>query len=178
MYILYHLVWESRRNATRLGADVGRCFLMCGTLTSILWILYPIAWGVCEGGNVIAPDSEAVFYGILDLLAKPVFGALLIFGHRNINPAQLGLTIRDYDGDFAVTEKRRPGHAGGATNGPVIGANDGHVDGTNGHTHGHANGVNGHTNGHVNGISGHTNGVTNTQTAAPTHGVGLGSNAV
>jgi bacteriorhodopsin len=50
--------------------------------------------GVSEGGNIIAPDSEAVFYGILDLLAKPVFGALLLFGHRNIAPARLGLRIR------------------------------------------------------------------------------------
>lgn len=70
---------------------------MCGSLTAVVWILYPIAWGVCEGGNLIAPDSEAVFYGILDLIAKPVFGALLLWGHRNIDPARLGLRIRDID---------------------------------------------------------------------------------
>ncbi|RCK56173.1 heat shock protein [Candida viswanathii] len=34
----------------------------------VVWILYPVAWGLSEGGNVIQPDSEAVFYGILDLL--------------------------------------------------------------------------------------------------------------
>ena len=67
-------------------------------------MLYPIAWGVCEGGNVIAPDSEAVFYGILDLLAKPVFGALLIWAHRGIDPATLGLRLADYTGaDHAVS---------------------------------------------------------------------------
>ena len=49
---------------------------------------------MCEGGNVIAPDSEAVFYGILDFLAKPCFGALLIWGHRNIDPADLGMNIQ------------------------------------------------------------------------------------
>lgn len=48
---------------------------------------------------MIAPDSEAIFYGILDLLAKPVFGALLLWGHRNIDPARLGLKLRDYTGD-------------------------------------------------------------------------------
>jgi bacteriorhodopsin len=62
-----------------------------------------VSWGVSEGGNVIAPDSEAVFYGILDLLAKPVFGALLIWGHHGIDPARLGLRIRDYDEDPAIT---------------------------------------------------------------------------
>lgn len=34
----------------------------------LIWVLYPIAWGLSEGGNVIQPDSEAVFYGILDLI--------------------------------------------------------------------------------------------------------------
>lgn len=101
-YILYVLVWEARRNASRLGKDVGTVFLMTGTLTSFLWTLYPIAWGLCEGGNVITPDSEAIFYGILDLLAKPVFGAILIFGHRNIDPARLGLLIKDYAGEEAT----------------------------------------------------------------------------
>jgi bacteriorhodopsin len=74
LYIVYVLGWEARIHANHRGADIGRVFLMCGTLTLVLWIVYPIAWGVCEGGNIIAPDSEAIFYGILDLLAKPVFG--------------------------------------------------------------------------------------------------------
>lgn len=127
VYIVYHLAFESRIHAARISPETGRTFLMCGTLTLVLWILYPIAWGVCEGGNVIAPDSEAIFYGILDLFAKPVFGALLLFGHRNIDPAVLGLHIRDYDDDAIVR---------------------GNGEKTNGH---HTNGTNGVTNGHTNG---------------------------
>lgn len=73
-----------------LGPDISRTYLICGVWTIFLWFLYPIAWGLSEGGNVIAPDSEAVFYGILDICAKPVFGALLLWGHRNIDPARLG----------------------------------------------------------------------------------------
>ncbi|KAF2679435.1 family A G protein-coupled receptor-like protein [Lentithecium fluviatile CBS 122367] len=142
IYITYHLVWESRRNAARLGTDVNRAFLTCGSLTAFLWILYPIAWGLCEGGNVISPDSEAVFYGILDLLAKPVFGALLIWNHRNIDLARLGLHIRDYDSDDMVVEKR----------------------------HGVGNGHDGVSNGHGNAVSnGHSDGVVNEQSAGPTH---------
>lgn len=56
-----------------------------------------------QGGNVIASDSEAVFYGILDILAKPGFGALLLWGHRNIDLSRLGLHIKD------VTETGLPG---------------------------------------------------------------------
>ncbi|KAF2820030.1 family A G protein-coupled receptor-like protein [Ophiobolus disseminans] len=106
VYIVYQLVWEARLHARAYGRDVERSFVMCGSLTTILWILYPVAWGLSEGGNVIAPDSEAVFYGVLDFLAKPIFGALLIWGHRDIDPARLGLVIKDYDGDALIHEKR------------------------------------------------------------------------
>ncbi|KGU33581.1 hypothetical protein MG7_00182 [Candida albicans P34048] len=43
----------------------------------IVWILYPVAWGLSEGGNVIQPDSEAVFYGILDLITFGVIPIIL-----------------------------------------------------------------------------------------------------
>lgn len=120
-WIVYILVWEARRHANAKGKDVGRAFLYCGSLTAFLWILYPIAWGLCEGGNVITPDSEAIFYGILDLFAKPVFGALLIWGHRGIDPARLGLHIHDYDEkDAFIQDKNANG-----TNGS---------NGTNGHS--------------------------------------------
>jgi len=128
LFILYILVWEARRHASAMGSDIGRVFLMCGTLTAFLWTLYPVAWGLCEGGNVISPDSEAVFYGILDLLAKPVFGALLIFGHRNIDPARLGLHIHDYtEKDQAI---KNPKHEKGMGNGN----NNGMMDGNNAST--------------------------------------------
>jgi bacteriorhodopsin len=137
-YITYMLVWDARKHANALGKDVGRAFLYCGSLTAFLWILYPIAWGVCEGGNVIAPDSEAVFYGILDLFAKPVFGALLLWGHRNIDPAQLGLRLVDYTGDdMAVSVRHSEISNGELTDAQVSGHHEKKA----------ANGSNGHTNG-------------------------------
>lgn len=136
-YVLYILTWEGRKHANALGQDVGKVFLYCGALTSILWTLYPIAWGVCEGGNIIAPDSEAVFYGILDLFAKPVFGALLIWGHKDVAPERLGLYIHDYsekDPSAAAEKKIAPGVAGTALN-------EGHANGnTNGQTNNNTNG--------------------------------------
>ena len=44
-YIFYSLVWEARKHAAALGSDVGKVFLICGSLTALLWWLYPIAWG-------------------------------------------------------------------------------------------------------------------------------------
>jgi len=69
--IFYELAGSGRKHARALGSDVYRVYMGCGVVTLFVWLLYPVAWGVCEGGNVIAPDSEAVFYGILDLPAWP-----------------------------------------------------------------------------------------------------------
>lgn len=94
-FVAYTVVIEGRTHARALGNDIAKTYTLCGVWTIALWFLYPIAWGVSEGGNVIPSDSEAIFYGILDVLAKPGFGALLLWGHRNIDLARLGLHIRD-----------------------------------------------------------------------------------
>ena len=116
-WVAWTVTWTARKHANALGDDIGKTYLLCGVWTIFLWFLYPIAWGISEGGNVIAPDSEAVFYGILDILAKPVFGALLLWGHRNIDPTRLGLNIRDYADVPGTGEKGTNGTNGAA---PVI----------------------------------------------------------
>lgn len=131
-YVVWALVFEGRRHANALGGSISRTYNMCGVLTIFVWFLYPIAWGVSEGGNVIHPDSEAVFYGILDLIAKPVFGFLLLWGHRNIDPAALGLHIREPG--MSHEQVRKEKHVGdhghlGAQNGTHNGTQTG-VDNT------------------------------------------------
>lgn len=96
-FICYNVIFVGIKASRHISKEVGNVYFQCGAWTMFLWFIYPIAWGLCEGGNVISSDGEAVFYGVLDLLAKPVFGAILLFGHRNIDPAVLGLHIRDYD---------------------------------------------------------------------------------
>ncbi|KAI1371857.1 family A G protein-coupled receptor-like protein [Hypoxylon crocopeplum] len=118
-FIAYELLVDARRHASRLGGDAKRTFLLCGNFLIFIWFLYPVAWGLSEGGNVIHPDGEAVFYGVLDILAKPVFGFLLIWGHRKISTSQLGLRIRDRS--HITSEKYNPGsgpHDGVQTEGP------------------------------------------------------------
>jgi len=94
-FVVYQLAFVGLKSSRAISAEAGKVYMTCGVLTIGIWFLYPIAWGLSEGGNVIHPDGEAIFYGILDLIAKPVFGFLLIMGHRNIDPATLGLHIAD-----------------------------------------------------------------------------------
>ncbi|KAL8714145.1 MAG: hypothetical protein Q9220_001873 [cf. Caloplaca sp. 1 TL-2023] len=110
LWVAWTATFTARKHAASLGADISKTYTICGVWTIFLWFLYPIAWGLSEGGNVIAPDSEAVFYGILDIMAKPVFGALLLWGHRGIDPARLGLHIRDYDDDPAAVGSAHAAH--------------------------------------------------------------------
>jgi bacteriorhodopsin len=138
-FIAYNLLWVGRIHARHIGPEVSRTYITCGAWTMFLWFLYPIAWGLSEGGNVIAPDSEAVFYGILDALAKPGFGALLLWGHRNIDPAVLGLHIRDYADAPAtrhINQKEKDSHANhGLSGGPVGNDNVAPTAGTTNTTH-------------------------------------------
>lgn len=128
LFVVYELLFDARQHANALGGNIKSTFLRCGVLTIGVWFLYPIAWGLSEGGNVIHPDSEAVFYGILDIFAKPVFGFLLIFGHNNIDPASLGLHIREPGQGFGGTASSHAGdhgHLGKETN---VGGNNGVVN--------------------------------------------------
>ncbi|KAG4441245.1 hypothetical protein IFR05_003293 [Cadophora sp. M221] len=159
-FILYQVSFVGFQHAKAINArnrtDIGRSYLLAASWTMALWFLYPIAWGLSEGGNVISPDSEAIFYSVLDVLAKPGFGVVLLLAHRNIEPSDLGIFIRDYNTPPYYNDGsrlRKEEHSNG-----IDGANDESPD--NGQS---SNGVN--NNGNAgNGVqnNGHTgNGVQN-----------------
>jgi hypothetical protein len=118
-WIAYVILMSGRKHATALGPDVSKAYSTLGPYLIFLWFLYPVCWGLSEGGNVIAPNSEAIFYGILDIFSKFIYGALLLWLHRKIDPTRLGrkwivsrcvmyhvlitfsVRIRDYDDDPA-----------------------------------------------------------------------------
>lgn len=79
------LLGPTRNAAGRLDGPYGSYFIRGAGWLSFLFILYPIAWGLAEGGNVISVTSEMVFYGILDLLAKPFFLLFHLFSIRNLD---------------------------------------------------------------------------------------------
>jgi bacteriorhodopsin len=72
-YIWYHVIFPSGSSASFLGSNVGKGFRIHAIGLMFIWGLYPICWGLSEGGNVISPTGEMVFYGVLDLISKPLF---------------------------------------------------------------------------------------------------------
>jgi bacteriorhodopsin len=61
---------HGRKSASRVGA--GRHYTLLAGWTHFLWFLYPIAWGLSDGGNVIGVTGSFIWFGILDLLFIPV----------------------------------------------------------------------------------------------------------
>ena len=48
------------KDAHALNNHVGKVYTLTGAWTMFLWFIYPIAWGLAEGGNVISPDSVSL----------------------------------------------------------------------------------------------------------------------
>jgi len=72
-FIWYHVLFPSTSAASFLGQDIGFGYRLHSIGLMFIWGLYPICWGLSEGGNVISPTGEMVFYGVLDIIAKPLF---------------------------------------------------------------------------------------------------------
>ena len=99
-YIISHLLGPARTSTSIFGGAVGGPFMRGAGYLSFLWLLYPICWGLSEGGNRITPDGEMVFYGILDLLTMPVFLFIHSFQLRTFDYNLLGF----YSGKRTVSE--------------------------------------------------------------------------
>lgn len=79
-------------------------------------MLYPVAWGVSEGGNVISPTKEMIFYGVLDLVLGPLFLYYFVWGLRNVDYGLFGFHSGKYtDGAYGTTGGAPGTHTGAHT---------------------------------------------------------------
>lgn len=84
-------VMTTTRNLVKSkGHDVFQIFTAFYGVVMFLWGIYPISFGLSEGGNVIQPNSEAIFYGILDVLLLGVVPCLFVPLASSIGLERLG----------------------------------------------------------------------------------------
>lgn len=102
LYIAHTLIFKARKSAREVGADVHRLYVGVAVWTAALWTLYPRIWGFPEAGNLTSVECEAVFYGVLDLLAKPVCGLWLLTGNSVITSERAAQARQQ-----ALTEEKR-----------------------------------------------------------------------
>jgi hypothetical protein len=121
-------------------------------MLTALWLIYPIAWACSEGANIIGKldctcpsqhdylhtfigiSGEMIWYGILDLLAGPVFLFFFLHRLRGVDYGSLGLMsgkATDYYGGAygARAGEKGPGYSGVGAPSVGTGHHDGHLDG-------------------------------------------------
>ncbi|QIW97588.1 hypothetical protein AMS68_003106 [Peltaster fructicola] len=84
LVVIFQLAYNGRQAALAKGGKVGSFFAAIGGFTLILWLLYPIVWGIADGSRNFSVDQEIIAYAVLDILAKPVFGLWLLITHKNL----------------------------------------------------------------------------------------------
>ncbi|KAF2454244.1 hypothetical protein BDY21DRAFT_107772 [Lineolata rhizophorae] len=89
--VVWQLVVNGRRVAVARGGDAGRFYQALAAYTVVVWLAYPIIWGVVSGSRRLSVDGEVIAYGVLDVLAKVVFGAVLLGAHM-VTP-ELGVEV-------------------------------------------------------------------------------------
>ena len=63
----------------------GSVFMAAASYLTVLWLGYPIVWILEAGARKISPTAAGMAYAVLDLLAKPVFTALLFGLHKHLD---------------------------------------------------------------------------------------------
>jgi len=79
-------------SAKRVG--IARDYALLSGWVNLLWLLYPIAWGVSDGGNSIGITASFIFFGILDVLLVPVvaFAVLVLAGTWDYSRLNIAFT--------------------------------------------------------------------------------------
>lgn len=81
LVVIWQLAVNGRAAAQAKSSKVGSFFLAIGGFTLLIWTAYPIVWGFADGARHMSVDQEIIAYAVLDILAKPVFGAWLLYTH-------------------------------------------------------------------------------------------------
>jgi len=89
IYVAVALLSSGRAGAVR--NDAGFVYTITSSVIIFLGALYFLAWALSEGANVISLDSEAVFYGVLDLLFQTGLGVYFIWSVKNLALERFGL---------------------------------------------------------------------------------------
>jgi bacteriorhodopsin len=102
IFLLYSTMFHSARIANRVG--IKRDYTMLAGWVNLLWLMYPIAWGLTDGGNYLGVTQGFIWFGILDILLLVGTGLAFTFLSRRWDYNRLNIAFTQYG--------RVPHHAG------------------------------------------------------------------
>jgi len=91
LVVIWVLAVNGRSTAASKGGKVGAFFTAIAGFTLVIWTVYPIVWGIADGSRNMDVDQEIIAYAVLDILAKPIFGAWLLFTHASMPETNIEL---------------------------------------------------------------------------------------
>jgi len=117
------LLWTGRLTANRLG--FAKTYVALSGWLVFVWLLYPIAWGVDDGGNKIGVTQGFIFFGILDVVTVPVLAIATLFLSRKWDYRSLNLYFTQYGrvpqtGEFRERHTEKVAEAGDETAAPGV----------------------------------------------------------
>ncbi|KAH8589338.1 heat shock protein 30 [Bisporella sp. PMI_857] len=99
---------------------VGKSYLAVSGWLVFVWFLYPIAYGLADGGNKIGVTQGWIFFGILDIITVPFLSfAILVLARKwdyralNLYFTQYGRVPPPSGTEATIGEKRAPGGPAG-----------------------------------------------------------------
>jgi bacteriorhodopsin len=84
------ITMTAARDSAR-GLGVGGHYTGLAGWVNLLWLMYPIAFGLSDGGNVIGVTAGHIWFGILDLLMLPIVSLAFVFLSKKWDHNRLGL---------------------------------------------------------------------------------------
>lgn len=94
IFLALSTLQHGMRSATRVG--IRRDYTMLTGYANFFWLLYPIAWGLSDGGNVIGVTSSFIWFGILDLLLVVGFSIAVVVLSRRWDYGRLNIAFTQY----------------------------------------------------------------------------------
>ncbi|KZT09473.1 heat shock protein 30 [Laetiporus sulphureus 93-53] len=101
-YVWYVLLWHGVRTQFPGDGVLRPGYIQAAGWFAFILITYPICWACSEGGNVITPSAEMIWYGILDICAGPIFLFFYLFRLHNVDYATFGFSSGKYTDSGAV----------------------------------------------------------------------------
>jgi bacteriorhodopsin len=89
LVVIWHLVLNGGAKAKAKSTNLGKFYAAISGYTIVIWLVYPIIWGIADGARVLNVNQEIIAYAVLDILAKPVFGIWLLVMHSRMSEASL-----------------------------------------------------------------------------------------
>ncbi|CAG9942978.1 unnamed protein product [Clonostachys rosea f. rosea IK726] len=84
IFVIWHIAVEGALVAKARGERLAKLFGSLAGFILILWAVYPIIWGIAQGGHRMSVDAEIITYAVLDMLTKVVFGFWILISNRQI----------------------------------------------------------------------------------------------